>query len=146
MVDLTKRQRAKYSTTPRQVHGQDGLPPTVRGNQPNRASLPHPTVRYISPTSKARSCVVTRANPGPRGAGRQAKSAGGASGTAPVTWLTTSPPPPAMWPLPLPACLLGRVSAGRHPRRGRTSRDYVDVLGMISGSDGDYVLGFAAKA
>ncbi|HNC05089.1 MAG TPA: transcriptional repressor LexA [Solirubrobacterales bacterium] len=142
MVDLTKRQREIFDYIGKYTDKM-GYPPTVR-EIGQAVGLTSSSTVHVHLANLEKAGVLRRDPSKPRALEvlvGKAKSAGGSvrdSARDVVDSVATAASNVAATPSGLP--LLGRVSAGPGILAEENIEDYVDVPGMIGGSDGDYVL------
>ncbi|HMU28154.1 MAG TPA: transcriptional repressor LexA [Solirubrobacterales bacterium] len=142
MVDLTKRQREIFDYIGKYTDKM-GYPPTVR-EIGQAVGLTSSSTVHVHLANLEKAGVLRRDPSKPRALEvlvGKAKSAGGSvrdSARDVVDSVATAASNVAAAPSGLP--LLGRVSAGPGILAEENIEDYVDVPGMIGGSDGDYVL------
>jgi repressor LexA len=142
VVDLTKRQREIFDYIGKYTDKM-GYPPTVR-EIGQAVGLTSSSTVHVHLANLEKAGVLRRDPSKPRALEvlvGKAKSAGGSvrdSARDVVDSVATAASNVAATPSGLP--LLGRVSAGPGILAEENIEDYVDVPGMIGGSDGDYVL------
>jgi len=142
VVDLTKRQREIFDYIGKYTDKM-GYPPTVR-EIGQAVGLTSSSTVHVHLANLEKAGVLRRDPSKPRALEvlvGKAKSAGGSvrdSARDVVDSVATAASNVAAAPSGLP--LLGRVSAGPGILAEENIEDYVDVPGMIGGSDGDYVL------